>query len=201
MGAVTGSRPFDRRWDAEIPTRFGEGAHILAPGLPVEVHGQEPAGVVLEQRVEPQHVAALQVTEELGVVERQERLVRAFTAADPRLLTHAAHPLVCARGCVAPLPGPAVLPAARKDIRPTPEQAWKRATFSAAVTGVPRLSASASRRCGRSASIAASCSRSSRSRICVRSSSAFSEASRDSSCTIASRRIFGSGMRAVCPHR
>jgi hypothetical protein len=66
----------------------------------IEVGRQEPAGIVLDERIDPDHVTALEVIEHHLVADRDERLIRTFAALDPWLLADAPHPLVGTGGRV-----------------------------------------------------------------------------------------------------
>ena len=83
--------------------RLDERAHVVDPRALVEVDREEPAGLVVEQRVDAHHVPALQVGEHGVVVERAERLVRAVAALHLRQLADAGDELVRARRRVAGL--------------------------------------------------------------------------------------------------
>jgi hypothetical protein len=80
VAAVSRSRSFDGNGQPGTAARFDEGQHIVGPGVLVEVDGQEPARLVIEERIETQHVATRQVGEDGGIVEGDEVLVGALTA-------------------------------------------------------------------------------------------------------------------------
>lgn len=67
----------------------------------VEVDRQEPAGLILKERVDAHHVAAGEVASHRGIVEWVERLIRALAALHLRELADPFHELVPTRRCVA----------------------------------------------------------------------------------------------------
>ena len=97
VGAVPGARSLDCRVNADTSAGLAKGGDILCPGCLVEVDGQQPTGLVRQQGVHTDDVVAAEMIEDDLIVERQERLVRAFSALDSRLLADSANPLVGAR--------------------------------------------------------------------------------------------------------
>src|SRR4029077_7500472 len=100
-----------------------ECACVLLPAGLVEVHGKEPAGLVLEQRVDADDMLPLQVVGDNAVADGDEGLVGALPALDARFLADASHPLVGARGGVALLRGLIVDPQLWEDVGPTSKKA------------------------------------------------------------------------------
>src|SRR5437899_1790797 len=99
--AVPRSRTLDGRREPNGARGLDEGRDVVSPRLLVEVGCQEPARVVLEEWIEPDHVTALEVIEDDLVAHRDEGLIRALAAPDARLIADAAHPLVGTGGRVA----------------------------------------------------------------------------------------------------
>ena len=75
-------------------TRPGQHLHVRTPRTPVEIDGEQRATVIGKQRIDTDDLAPLKMGKNLTVVERGERLVAAFSAADLGLPAHAALPLV-----------------------------------------------------------------------------------------------------------
>jgi len=50
VGSVARARSLDRGGHTDAPARLHKGAHVLGPCALVEVHGEEPASLVIEQR-------------------------------------------------------------------------------------------------------------------------------------------------------
>ena len=80
VGAVPGAGALHGGGKPHAPAGLPEGGHVLGPGSLVEIHRQEPAGLVPEQGIDPHHVPALQVIEDSLVGERQEGLVGTLPA-------------------------------------------------------------------------------------------------------------------------
>lgn len=80
VGAVPRTRSLHGGRKTNPPASRHEREHIVAPGALVEVDGEEPAGLVLQKRVHPHHLPALQVGKHRCIVHRNERLVRALAA-------------------------------------------------------------------------------------------------------------------------
>src|SRR6202022_4515577 len=99
-----------------------KGAHVLGPCALVEVHGEEPASLVIEELVDTHHVPAGQMSDHRCIVEGDEGLVRAFAALHLRELTDAFDELVPARRRVARLPGFLAHEPRRKDVLAPAEQ-------------------------------------------------------------------------------
>jgi hypothetical protein len=49
--------------------------HVCAPRAAVEIYREQPAGVIGEERIDPDDLAPLKVGQQLTVVERHERLI------------------------------------------------------------------------------------------------------------------------------
>ena len=98
---VPRSRTLDGRRKPKCSRGLDEGSDVVSPRLLVEVGRQEPACVVLEERIDPDHVTTLEMVEDHLIAHGDERLIRALAALDARLLADAAHPLVRAGGRVA----------------------------------------------------------------------------------------------------
>jgi hypothetical protein len=94
MGAITRARSLDRRTTPHPTTRLDEGTYVLDPCALVEVHSEEPAGLIREERVDAHHVSAREVAYHRGIVELDERLIRAVAGVSalpspPNVLTPA----------------------------------------------------------------------------------------------------------------
>ena len=104
VGAVSGTGALHGYRNSVSLARLAEGRHVFLPALVVEVHGEEPARLVLEHGIDAHDLLALEVLEDFCIVDRQEGLVRAFTAGRPAaasralLLADAADPFVGASG-------------------------------------------------------------------------------------------------------
>lgn len=72
MRTVSGPGTFNGKLQAFAPTRFRESHYVVPPLLLVEIDGKEPAGIVLQKRVDPNDVTALQMIENGLVRHRQE---------------------------------------------------------------------------------------------------------------------------------
>ena len=101
MSAISGTRAFDRNRHPGGPACFAKRSRIGHPVALVEIRREKPAGLVHEQGVDADDMAALQVILNHPVGDREERLVRALPAAHPRLLADTSNPFVAAGGCVA----------------------------------------------------------------------------------------------------
>ena len=88
-----------------MPARLDERDHIVRPCAFIEVHREEPAGLILEKRVHAHHVSAGEVTDYSGVVEPDERLIRTVAALHFGQLAYAPDELVLARWRITALPG------------------------------------------------------------------------------------------------
>jgi len=86
MGAVPRPRAFDDGGQSEATRRRHERARILRPRALVEVDGEEPAGLVVEHRVDAHHVLTLKMGEYGGIVDGAKRLLGAVTTLHPRQL-------------------------------------------------------------------------------------------------------------------
>ena len=105
MGAVAGTRSLDGRRQADTPARFHERDHILGPATSVKVHCEEPAGLILEERVYAHDMSTCEVAEYRGVVERNERLIQALAALYFGQFAYAPDELVSTRRSISALPG------------------------------------------------------------------------------------------------
>jgi len=88
MAAVPGTRPFGGHRDLQLSTGGKECRGVFRPARAVEVQGEEPAGFVGQQRVDPDHelptvlfvtLSAQMITND-GRSERQELTVWATPA-------------------------------------------------------------------------------------------------------------------------
>jgi hypothetical protein len=128
MRAQAGARALESRRNLQTPAAFEAGCRVLPPAALVEIDGQEPAGLVRQQRIDTGHerlsagIRAREVPADDLVGQRQKSAVRAVGAFDARLLANAADPFVRARGRIAVLAGPAALEAARIDVLAAAEQ-------------------------------------------------------------------------------
>jgi hypothetical protein len=80
MGAVARTRSLDRCGQTQPPARLHERDYVLGPRSFVEVHCEEPAGLIFEKRVHAPHMSAGEVTDYRGGGEADERLIRVFAA-------------------------------------------------------------------------------------------------------------------------
>lgn len=126
--ALAGPRAFESGGDFQGFAGFHHRPHVVLPRLLVEIHGEEIAGLVGEQRVDAgdkfvsRGVLAGQVLPYHFIGHWEERAVWADGAFDPRLFADAANPLVGAGGRVAFAAGLFVLVASRIHVLPPPEQ-------------------------------------------------------------------------------
>ena len=140
VGAVSGTGALHGYRNSVSLARLAEGSYVFPPAVVVEVHGEEPAPLVLEHGIDAHDLLALEVLKNFCVVDRQEGLVRAFAAGRPAaanralLLADAADPFVGANGRVPGLPGLRVFPASRKDIGPAPKERAKEANLLGGVS-------------------------------------------------------------------
>ena len=72
MRTVSGAGTFNRKLQGFAPTRFRESHYVVPPLILVEIDSKEPAGIVLQKRVDPDDVTALQMIENGLVRHRQE---------------------------------------------------------------------------------------------------------------------------------
>src|SRR3990170_5584443 len=64
VSALAGPGPFDRRRDPDPAAGLSKRRHVLLPRRPIEICRKEKAGLVLKERVDPDHVLALKVIED-----------------------------------------------------------------------------------------------------------------------------------------
>ena len=100
VSAFTRPRDFDAGGDSKFPAAGGVSHGVLAPGRFVEIGGDEPASVVMQDRVDTQRAASREMIVDDVVGNRQKRLVRTIRALDPGFLADAGDPLVCAGGAI-----------------------------------------------------------------------------------------------------
>jgi hypothetical protein len=122
VGAVAGTGSLHCRSNAGVPAGLYEGGRVVDPLSLVEIDGEQPAHLVLEQRINADHVSALQVIEDDLISYRQKGLMWALAALHAGLFAHAAHPLIRTRGRISFLASPRVLPQPRVDAVTPPEQ-------------------------------------------------------------------------------
>lgn len=101
--ALAGARNLQRGRYAEVTAGLHESPGIIAPLGIVEVHCQEAATVVLQQRIDADGVAAGEVVVEGLVGQRDQQPMAAVGALDPRLFADTRTPLVGACGRIAGL--------------------------------------------------------------------------------------------------
>lgn len=99
-----------------------EGGDIFLPVFLVEVHRQEPARLIRQQRVHPDRVATPEVVENNVVRHGVKGLVRALAALHLRLVADPLAPLIGARRRISLLPRSGVAPELREDVRPASEE-------------------------------------------------------------------------------
>ena len=122
MGAVTRTGSLDRDRDLHRSGRLAECSDVVPPRLPVEVRCDEPAGLVPEQRVDPDRVPAGEMIVDDSIRYRNEPLMRAGRASNPGLVADAPYPLVRACRREAFSARPCVHPFSRKNVLPAAEQ-------------------------------------------------------------------------------
>jgi hypothetical protein len=115
MGAITGARTLDCRWNPYTPTCLNEGANIFNPCALVEVHREEPAGLIREERIDAHYMAAREVTDDRVGVERDECLIRAVAALDLGQFAHTPDEFVSAGWGVSAFPSLSTLESSWKD--------------------------------------------------------------------------------------
>lgn len=118
MGAIAGTRNFQCDRYTQLATRLGEGLRIGAPVSIVEVHCEEVAAVIGQQRIYADGVVAGKMIVDRLVGQRDQPPLAAVRALDAWLLAHAGAPLVGTDRRVTTLAG-FVLPAQRVDIGAT----------------------------------------------------------------------------------
>ena len=82
MSPIARARSFNRRRKPHTSTSIDKGTHVRDPRALVEVHREEPAGFILEERVDAYHMPAREVPDDRGVVDRDKCLIRAVAALD-----------------------------------------------------------------------------------------------------------------------
>src|SRR5689334_10913488 len=97
MSAVAGPRTLDGRGKPCRARHISKGDHVFLPIALVEIRRQEPAGLVLEEGVDADDVASPQMILDDLIPNRDERLIGALSAPDPRLLADPLYPLIEAR--------------------------------------------------------------------------------------------------------
>ena len=107
VSAIAGARALQRRGHLEPAARLEKRARILTPVRSVQIDRDEKARLIRQHRIHAQpevaalRIAARQMPADDLVGDRQKTAVGAIRAFDPRLLAHAPHPFVAARGSVA----------------------------------------------------------------------------------------------------
>jgi hypothetical protein len=97
MRSVAGPRALHRERNTLASTCFDKGRYVVLPLLLVEIHCEEPAGLVREHRVDPDHVASLEVIANAPLRHPDECLIRAFAAFDAALIAYPLNPFIAAR--------------------------------------------------------------------------------------------------------
>jgi hypothetical protein len=139
MGAIARARSLDCRWNSHTPTCLNEGANVLDPCALVEVHREEPAGLIRKERVNAHHVSAREVADHRGVVERDERLIWAIAALHLGQFAHTPDELVSARRSVSALPSLPTLESSREDVLTPSKQRAEKSHFIGRCPGNRRL--------------------------------------------------------------
>jgi hypothetical protein len=105
------SRPWSPQRRPEPHTTSCHNIHsnIIFPDSLVEIDGQEPAGLLLQQRVDANDMAPLQVIQNYLIRDLKKGLMRAFTAFHLRFLADPVNPLVGAGRGTALLSRPHIL--------------------------------------------------------------------------------------------
>ena len=93
----------------------------IAPLTFVKIHSKERAGLVLQHRIDTDHVTAHEMVVDGLLDDWEERLVGALATLHARLLTYVTPPLVGTSGRIAPRPLLGVDPARWVNIRATME--------------------------------------------------------------------------------
>lgn len=104
MSAIPRARALHRRRQANLPARGDESENVLGPGALVEVHGQEPAGLIFEKWVDTHDMATLQVRKHGRIGDQLKGLIGTFAALDPRKLAQALTNLFVHAGAYPGLP-------------------------------------------------------------------------------------------------
>ena len=112
----------DREVDTLSPACFDEGAHVLPPLCLVEVHGEKPASLILQHRVDPDHVVSFEMIVDGLLGHRDERLVRTLATLDATFVAQAADPFIAACWRVALRALLGVDPALGIDVGPATEK-------------------------------------------------------------------------------
>ena len=86
VGTITRAGTFDGMRNAFGVAGLSERRDVVLPLALVEIHGEEPAVLVLEHRVDPDYVAALEMIVDGLLGHRDECLVRTLAALDLALV-------------------------------------------------------------------------------------------------------------------
>ena len=106
VDSPAGPRPLQRGRNSVGLTGGKKDGRVPAPRVLVEVDGQEPAGLVAQQRIDAHgevlavRVPAAEMSADDFISHRYEGAVRTLPALDPRLVADARRPFVGTRGCV-----------------------------------------------------------------------------------------------------
>src|SRR5688572_4612194 len=106
MSSVAASRPLQRRWQVQVTTRLKNRLRVLPPVCLIQVNCQEKASLVSQHwvnahdEIAPRAVLSGEMPADHFVGNRQEMLMCAGTALDPRFFANARHPFVGTSGRV-----------------------------------------------------------------------------------------------------
>jgi hypothetical protein len=132
VGAIAGTRALKSRRNLLFSTCRKIRQRVAPPSLLVEIGDQEPASLIGHERVHASdervgsfwigRIPPLKMASNDVIAHRDECLVRAFHALDPRLFADTADPSICARGRIAGFPGLGILPPMREDFFAAPKE-------------------------------------------------------------------------------
>ena len=122
MCAVARAGAFQGRRNPLRPAGCEKSRRVPPPGLPVEVGGEEPVGVVRADGIDADRVTTAQVPLDHFVRHGQEGLVGTGPALDLGFAAYPRFPFVAARRRIARPTRPGILPAHREYVLPAGEQ-------------------------------------------------------------------------------
>jgi hypothetical protein len=84
VSAISGARSLNGGWNPDLPAGLDEGTDVIDPRAFVEIHSEEPARLIGEERIDAHDVSTRQMADYGRVVKWNECLVRAIAAFDLR---------------------------------------------------------------------------------------------------------------------
>src|SRR5205085_12645810 len=99
VSTVARSGAFHGHRNVNCPAGLDERSNVLLPGGLIEVDGEEPARLILQQWVDSHNVTTSQVVENHLVVHRCEGLVWALAELDLREIANPANELILTGRC------------------------------------------------------------------------------------------------------